>query len=91
MENKFLPKDQAEALRYLVVGPLMALLSTWYLATHSIELLAPAQSGDFPRVYALLVSLVLSGLFFAGSGGTWFLLSTPAKSAAPARSSRRRF
>jgi hypothetical protein len=88
VQNKFLPKDQAEALRYLVVGPLMALLSAWYLGTHSTELLAPTLVGDFPRVYALLFSLVLSGLFFAGSGGTWFLLSAQAKPE-PARASRR--
>ncbi|HEU4406438.1 MAG TPA: hypothetical protein VFS43_14330 [Polyangiaceae bacterium] len=90
MQNKFLPKDQAEALRFLVVGPLMALLSAWYLGTHSAALLAPTEVGDFPRVYALLVSFVLSGLFFSASGGAWFLRATPAKSAEPARASRRR-
>lgn len=88
MEEKFLPKDQAEALRFVVIGPLMAFLSAWYLGTHSAALLAPQEVGDFPRVYALLFSLVLSGLFFSASGVAWFARSF--KTPAPARVRRRR-
>jgi hypothetical protein len=87
VEEKFLPKDQAEALRYVVIGPLMAFGSAWYLGTNSAALLAPQQVGDFPRVYALLVSLVLSGLFFSASGVAWFARSF--KTPAPARVRRR--
>jgi hypothetical protein len=88
VQSKLLPKDQSEALRYVLVGPLMALLSAWYLGTHLAELLAPTQVGDFPRTYALLVSFVLSGLFFSASGGAWFVLSSKI-SPQPARARRR--
>jgi hypothetical protein len=89
VEEKFLPKDQAEAVRYVVIGPFMALLSAWYLGTHSGLLLAPTQVGDFPRAYALVVSLLLSGLFFATSGVAWF--ARAAKTAVRARAPRRRY